>query len=118
MQAYNCQLKKPCFVSRGDTLSKHSAKWGVKDWSVCDSKTGFICTFCVYTGKNIYDTNYQPALMVMSLNYNRTECAKRGLKSDPLPEALLSEGDFIQQFEEKSRRPDCRVTVQKQGGRN
>nr|CAD7428539.1 unnamed protein product [Timema monikensis] len=30
--------------------SKPSDKWGVKVWSLCDSKTGFLCKLDVYTG--------------------------------------------------------------------
>lgn len=31
--------------------SKPSTKWGIKIWSLCDSKTGFLLRFQVYTGK-------------------------------------------------------------------
>ena len=30
---------------------KPSAKWGIKVWSLCDSQTGYLCKFNVYTGK-------------------------------------------------------------------
>ena len=33
--------------------NKPSAKWGVKIWSLCDSRTGFLLRFQVYTGKEI-----------------------------------------------------------------
>lgn len=32
--------------------SKPSAKWGVKIWSLCDSRTGFLLKFNVYVGKD------------------------------------------------------------------
>lgn len=32
--------------------SKPSSKWGIKVWSLCDSGTGFLCRFVVYTGKD------------------------------------------------------------------
>ncbi|XP_063244776.1 piggyBac transposable element-derived protein 4-like [Bacillus rossius redtenbacheri] len=31
--------------------SKPSTKWGIKLWSLCDSKTGFLCKFDTYVGK-------------------------------------------------------------------
>ncbi|CAG2058909.1 unnamed protein product, partial [Timema podura] len=43
------------------------------------------------------------------LNYNRAVSAKRGRKSDPLPEVQLSERHFTRQFEEKPHRPECCV---------
>lgn len=32
--------------------SKPSTKWGIKLWSMCDSKSGFLCRFDTYVGKS------------------------------------------------------------------
>ena len=33
--------------------SKPSAKWGIKVFSLCDSATGFLLKFLIYTGKEV-----------------------------------------------------------------
>lgn len=43
---------KECLFFSQYRPSKPSTKWGIKMWSLCDSRAGFLLRFDVYTGKH------------------------------------------------------------------
>jgi len=53
MRAYCCGKEDSV---RNNTFPKKRSRFGIKTFELCDSKTGYLWNFIVYTGKSAVET--------------------------------------------------------------